>query len=247
MEVTVLKVVKELKLISVIRTLKEINQSKGFSLVEILVAMTLIVTVFTLLPIGNENPDRERLEDSINIVNRTVRFSVNESILRNVLVRIKFDLETAPIEYSIEYGSGPEIILPTPIDLEKLSYSERKAAEEKAAKFDNQFNPISEFTDGPQVLPEEVELYAVGTSYNPILITSGQASIYFYPSGERDSSLIIFSNSFGLSTLSIAPFEDRTYHQLIPYTKEEFARADGKMDSILETKAKEEFDKWLKD
>ena len=156
--------------------------------------MTLIVTVFTLLPIGNENPGRQKLEDSINVLNRAVRFSVNESILRNVLVRLKLNLESTPVEYSVEYGSGPELILPTAVDMDKLSYSEREAAGEKAKKFDSQFTAISEFTDGPSNLPEGIEVYAVGTSYNPILITSGQASIYFYPTGEKDSSLIILNN-----------------------------------------------------
>lgn len=238
------KVVKESMPISTATNSDKLSKNqKGFSIVEIMVALMLVAAIMILVPFSKEDSDRQMLEDSVNLINRTIRFSVNESILRNVLVRIKFDLETSPVEYSIEYGNGPEVILPKAVDTSRLSISEREAQEKQTEKFDNQFTPISEFTDGPQTLPEGVEMYAIGTSYNPILVTGGEASIFFYPTGEKDSSFLIMNNEIGMATLSVAPFEDRTYHEFIRFNEEQIDR----FDETIEDKSKEEFDKWLKD
>lgn len=222
---------------------KILKNPKGFSIVEIMVALMLVATVMTMVPFSSEDRDRQLLEDTVNLLNRTVRFSVNESILRNVLVRIKFNLETQPVEYSVEYGDGPEVILPGSIDESKLSYSEKEALAESQKKFDGKFTPITEFTDGPQTLPEGVEIFGIGTSYNPKLMNFGEASIYFYPTGEKDSSLIIINNEIGMGTLSIAPFENTTTHDFIRFTDEEIDR----FDETIEAKSKEEFEKWLKE
>lgn len=202
----------------------------------------LVAAVMIMVPFSNEDRDRQMLEDTVNLLNRTVRFSVNESILRNVLVRIKFNLESDPVEYTVEYGDGPEVILPGAVDESKLSFSEREALAESQKKFDGKFTPITEFTDGPQTLPEGVEIFAIGTSYNPQLMSLGEASIYFYPTGEKDSSLIIMNNEIAMGTLSISPFEDTTTHEFIRFTDEEIDR----FDETIETKAKEEFDEWLR-
>ncbi len=234
------KVVKELMPILAAKTS---NKQRGFSLIEILVAMSLMAAVFTLIPFDGDTTERKNLDESIGLLDRAVRFSVNEAILRNVIVRIKFKLATQPVEYSIEYGNAASIVLPETIDESRLSLSERELYDKQQDKFNSQFTPIQEFTDGLQTLPEYVELYAVASSYYPDLITSGEPAIYFYPTGERDNALLILNTAYEYATYSIAPFEDKTFSDRVDFAEEDL----DNLSYVLEQKASEEYEQWLKE
>lgn len=222
---------------------KEIlNNQSGFSLLEILIALVLVATVFTIMPFDGEGQQKKNLDESLLLLDRAVRFSVNEAVLRNVIVRLKFDLESSPMEYAIEYGNSAELVLPEAVDESRLSRREAEELEKRKSKFNNKFTPVTEFQDGKHTLPEYVSVYAVGTSYYPDLITEGEVSIYFYPSGERDSTLIILNTERNYSTYSIAPFEDKTFSEVKMFEQTD----QDNLSYVLEEKAKEEFDRWLK-
>lgn len=176
-------------------------------------------------------------------IGRASRFSVNESILRSAIVRIKFNLETNPAEYAVEYGKRANLVLPETQDLSRLSIKEREAEDENSKKFDNQFNPVPEFIDEPQQFPELVSFYGLGTTYYSSLITEGTPSIYFYPTGEKDSAIIFLYTPLEIAALEISPFEDtmrETYYKFTPAELENF-------DYSLESKAREIFEQWLRE
>lgn len=217
------------------------NQS-GFSLLEIIVALVLIVTIVTLVPFGGADQEHDQLKETMTKISRASRFSVNESILRSVIVRIKFDFEANPAEYSVEYGKKANLVLPETQDLSRLSIKEREAEDKNAKKFDNQFNPVTEFIDEPQQFPELVSFYGLGTTYYSSLITEGTPSIYFYPTGEKDSAIIFLHTPLEIAALEISPFEDimrETYYKFTPRELENF-------DNSLESKAREMFEQWLR-
>lgn len=205
--------------------------------------MVLIVAIFTMLPFSTEDQEHAALEDSIVKIERTVRFSVNEAILRNVIIRLKFDLNKEPISYIVEYGKKADLVLPEAKDLSRLSIRDREAELQVVKKFDGQFSPVDEFLDEKLELPEGIEIYGVGTTYYPSIVSDGEASIYFYPTGEKDSAIILLNNELELGTLSISPFEDKTEKDFYIFTETELQR----FDSSLESKAKEKFEQWLKD
>ena len=112
--VTISKIIKSNKL-----------GDKGFTIVEILIALSLVGLVFTLV-INTSGTQRQDLENSISKIERAVRFATNESILRNSIVRISIDLDASPQTYVIEYGQGADFVLPQSVDLSDLSISERE-------------------------------------------------------------------------------------------------------------------------
>ena len=205
--------------------------------------MVLVVAIFTMLPFSTEDQEHAALEESITKIERAVRFSVNEAILRNVIIRLKFDLSSEPVSYMVEFGKKADLVLPEAKDTSKLSLRDREAELKTVKKFDGQFTPVDEFSDEAQELPKGVEVYGLGTTYYPNIVTDGEASIYFYPTGEKDSAIILINNELELGTLSIAPFEDKTNKNFHLFTEAEQLR----FDSSLEDKAKEKFDKWLKE
>jgi prepilin-type N-terminal cleavage/methylation domain-containing protein len=225
--------------------LKEYNKNlgqHGFTIVEIMVALSLIVLIFTLIPTSSPEKDHATMQEAVDNIDRAVRFSNNESILRNAIVRIRFDLGTEPVEYLVEYGEGADLILEESKDLSKLSIKERARELAKSKKMDSQFVRVDEFVNENNKLPEGVSVYSIATTYYKNMITDGNASIYFYPTGERDSSIIIFNNGFELGTLIIPPFEQRTDDDYFPFSESELAN----LNDSLENKAKEVFDKWRK-
>lgn len=220
-----------------------LNNQQGFTLVEILIGLTLLVVILTLIPISLTGTDREKIQEAMTKVDRAVRFATDEAILRNSVVRIRFDLEKDPNEYFIEFGSGANIVLPEAKDLSELSIKDRERELEKAQKLDGQFNVVSEFEESNETFPEGISLYALGTTYYPELMVEGMVSLYFYPTGERDSALLIFNSIEEMATLSISPFESATFDNYYPFSQTEL----DNVDDTLENKSKELFEKWQKE
>lgn len=221
---------------------KLLSNQSGFSLLEIIVALVLIVVIVTLVPFGGADGEHDKLKETMTKIQRASRFSVNESILRNVIVRIKFNLDAMPAEYTIEYGKKADLVLPETQDLSRLSIKEREAIDESSKKFDNQFNPVTEFSDESKFFPDGIYFYGIGTTYYSSLLTEGSPSLYFYPTGERDSAIIFLYTPVEIAALEISPFEDtmrESYYTFSPAELENF-------NSSLESKAREIFEQWLR-
>lgn len=227
--------------ISVARTRKQ----EGFSLIEILVALTLIA-LGTILGINAFESDRQQLESTFQEMDRTIRYAVNEAITRNSIVRIRFNLEVPQdegMEFIVEYGDGADLVLPQAVDTSKMSIKEREEEVRRSKKLDNQFTPTSFFENGPKKLNENIRIYGIGSTYHNQLIIEGEPSLYFYPSGEKDSAIIILYTPDEMATLKVSPFEDRTYDDYYVFTQDEI----DFFDRTLESKSKELFLEWSKE
>ena len=225
---------------------KEFNKNlghKGFSLVEILMALMLLVVIFTLVPLGISDNEREDLEESMAKLDRALKFASSESVLRNKIVRIKFDLDKEPVEYSIEYGQSANIVLSEAKDLSKLSLKEREQEQKKAEKLDTQFLKTEEFEDSNEAFPENVYFAGIASDYYPDIMIEGSISLYFYPSGERDASLIIMHTQEEIGTLEIPSFEERTFDNYYPFSENDLVN----LEYAIESNTKDLVEKWRKD
>lgn len=235
-------------LTSVVKTYKRsahlrlLSTKGGFTIVEILIALVLVGVVFSIIPFSLTATEREKIQESLTKLDRAILYAANESILRNSIIRIKIEFDQNPVEYSIEFGESSRMILPQTKDTSKLSFKERELELEKVKKLDTQFAKIEEYRDSNETLPEGILLYGLGTTYALELITYGSASIYFYPNGERDGSIIIISSSEEISTLEVSPFEDITIDKYYPFSDSD----QHNLDYALEAKAKGIFEAWLK-
>lgn len=215
----------------------------GFTLVEIMVALMLVVLVFAIIPNQIGSDDHAKLEESIQEIDRAVRFSINESILRNSITRLYIDLDKEPQEYVVEYGNSANIVLPTLGDDDRMSIKEREQQKKIIKSLDAQFNRVDEFADETKKFPDGVSVQAIASSYINNLKKDGALAIYFYPTGEKDNTLIFLSTDQEISWIDIPPFENKTFVDFYTFTESELVN----LDISLDNKIKEIYDKWIKD
>lgn len=188
---------------------KLIKKSDGFSLIEILISLFLIALIFFAIPSSFTNSETQILGTTVDDFERAIRFSSQEAILRNSIVRLKIDLDKTPQEYSVEYGPKDAFVLPEFTDTTSQSLADEEVNKKKNTDLDSKFAKVPEFEDTSRPLDETVRIFGIATSYRNSLLKSSIASIYFYPSGERDSALIIMGTSIEIAALDIEPYSDK--------------------------------------
>jgi prepilin-type N-terminal cleavage/methylation domain-containing protein len=221
------------------------KRQEGFSLIEILVAL-LLMTLVMFFTISNPFSYHNDLSKALEGIERGVRFSVDEAALRNSMVRIHFFLDNEEQEYAIEYGPNDNFILP----LSPFKYSGvLSEKDEEARKLENDdlnknFNKVQEFKDENETLPSWVKVVGVGTPLYEELISDFEASLYIYPTGEKDNAIIIMGTDEELATLTIDAF---TMDIDIKYYPLNFEGDEEDLPEAQLDMAQEIFKSWLKD
>lgn len=201
--------------------------------------MALILTSFTMS--GGMFDPHQKLLEALDNIERSVRFSQDETVLRNRIVRIVLDGEADPNNLTVEYGPDKDFILPSAAFNEALAldtYSEDEL-EEKLKEVNSKFNKVMEFQEEPLEFDDDVKVIAVGTTLTNNLNMGGKSSIFFYPSGEKDGAFIVLANDEEFATLSIEPFTldfKRSFYTIEGTTIDEDFFAD---------KAEEFYKEWL--
>ncbi len=216
----------------------------GFSLIEILVTLFIIVLVFSLA--SNINfTNRHALEEALEKFERAVRFSQGESALRNAMVRIHFDLDKGPQTWSVEYGPDDRFVIP----IFKFSsdimtgLKEQEDYKRVVTTTNKSFNKIKEFQDKEESVPDSVKIIGIGSVLEKRLITQFETSIYFYPSGEKDDALIILATDNEIVALFIDAYGPNIKRQYIALEGVQDAEKEEKQDQL----AKEIFESWRKE
>lgn len=217
---------------------KQIKQS-GFTLVEVLVALLLVALIVLAWPSGDTGVHQE-LISTVDSVDKSLQFAANESILRNSVVRLRISLEKTPVEYTVEYGPSGNLPLPDMPEETVKSLAQEKSEQDKLALLDKQFTKVEEFEDVKVELSDEVTILGVGTSSMKKLITGGEASIYFYPTGEKDGALIFFSTTEEMAWLEVQPFltETNATYEIIN------TKRVAKLEDVLQTRMDEVYKEW---
>ncbi len=214
--------------------------TQGFSLIEILVALLLAALMFLAIPSGDSTQRHRELKTAVDNFDRAVRFAQNEAILRNAIVRLKIDLESTPVNYVVEYGPSGNVPIPESPDVSKMSVAERKIWGEQQKKFSSQFTPVEEFEDIKFEISEEVMVLGVGIGDQKGLIQEGTPTIYFYPTGEKDSALFFFGTIEEFAYLEVSPFLNKTKNYFEPLNTESVSR----IEDILQTKMTTIYREW---
>lgn len=215
----------------------------GFTIIEIMVALMLVVLIFSVIPIGGSDPDHEKLEETIYDFDRAIKFSINESILRNAVTRLIINMDSDPMEYAVEYGPSGNFVLPTQQDESRMSVAEREQQKKILKNVNAQFVRVEEFSEKTKKIPDGVTVAGVVSSYLNVIKKEGEVAIYFYPTGEKDNSLIFFSTEIEMAWLDIPPFENKTFVNYHTYGESELVNLEDSQDN----KMKEVYDEWLKD
>ena len=123
---------------------KSLNNDQGFTLIEILVALVLIVLVMSLA-LNSPLSSRSDLDKEVNSLERAIRFMSDEAALKNTVIRLHFLLDKEPQEYALEFGPSDSFILPPKPEFDtKVETKEEEDIKKKEAKNLNQkFNKIA--------------------------------------------------------------------------------------------------------
>jgi prepilin-type N-terminal cleavage/methylation domain-containing protein len=220
------------------------NSQTGFSIIEIMVAIVLVALVFLAIPTGDTTYLHRKLTSAVDDIDRAVRFASNESTLRNAVVRIKFDLEKSPVTFTVEYGSRGQIVVPEIEEAKELSLEELESKKKEREQFDSQFNPIEEFKDLSRPFSPEVSFLGLASINSKEIITEGQVSLYFFPTGEKDESLIFLAAGTEIGTIELDAFGEEVYPRYHTFNlgKDEF----DKLVNLRDNKMKEDYQQWLK-
>jgi hypothetical protein len=121
------------------------------------------------------------------------------------------------------------------------SLQEAKAEKEKQASLDRQFTKVEEFEDIKHDISADVTILGMATTTQKSLIKEGGANLYFYPTGEKDGGIIIFSTVEEIAYLEVAPFLNETNSVFEPLKTQSVA----KLEDILQTRMDEVYKQWL--
>ena len=192
------------------------GNNKGFTLIEMLVALLLVTIVLTVVS-GTSFSTRRNLDEALNDIERAVRFSVDEAALRNAMIRVRFKFDEDPQTWSVEFGPNGNFVLP-PIS---QAVSQSKSEEEKENKdlddLNKKFSKVREFQDSDREFPMGVRVVGIATTLTQAMLLDGDNSLYIYPTGEKDSAIIIVASDDEIASLKISPFTmdiEREYHEI---------------------------------
>jgi prepilin-type N-terminal cleavage/methylation domain-containing protein len=227
---------------STVKTSNILRSDQGFSLIEILVALALAVMVFLLIPSGDSTHKHRQLKSAIDDFDRAARFAANEAVLRNTVVRLRVSMDKQKVEYTVEYGPAGNLPLPDMPERTNLSLSEEKALLDKATALDRQFNKVPEFEDIKHEIHELVEVIGIASTSQKQLMQQGEASIYFYPTGDKDGALIFLATDEELAYLEIEPFLADTSNS---FESLNIGERVAKVEDIIQARVNEVYREWI--
>lgn len=185
----------------------------------------------------------QKLVDTVNNLERAARFAANEAVLRNRIVRLAIKLEGEEQTFTVQYGPDSSFVLPVQYltDTPEAGLLDEDQLAAKRKEVEKAFQNVQEFQEGPLEIEDLVTVVGAATSLTNSLQLSGQVSLFFYPSGEKDGAIIILGTEEEMATFEIAPFTmdfERNFYEI-----------DGDTGDILEfqiNKAKSFYEEWLK-
>lgn len=194
------------------------------------------------LALSNPFSSRNDLDPTVGDLQRAMRFMGDEAILRNSVLRIHFILNKEPQEYGVEYGPSDNFILPSKnfSDATVESKDEEDKKKKSLKDLNLKFNRVSEFAEKNFEIPSTIRIVGVANAQSEKLQTKGEVSLYAFPSGERDASIVIVASEDEMYTLKTNAFTPKIEKELQKITP-------GNTKDIYEAQvnlAKEIFEKW---
>lgn len=225
-----------------------LKHNRGFSLFEILIALTLTALILGVV-VTETGGERRALEEELNHIERVARYVSDEATLKNSVTRIYFDLEKNPKEYQVEEGPSGDFT----ISLDSLkeskgskSLKEEEGDEKRKKEFNRAFKLIAGLKEGKRQIEAPVYLIGVGSSLTNTFKSDGDPSLFFYPSGERDAGIVIFGTYQELAAIKFNPITGDFDREFITL-EESSSLNEEDLQELLLKKAAELYSRWLKE
>lgn len=215
------------------------HRQSGFTLIEILISMAL-ASLLLYMVAGTSFSSRRNLDDTIDNIERIIRFSSDEASLQNKFLRMGIDLDEFEQKFSLEIAQSNDFV----IDMDTaLNYDELTPEEQKKAKSEGRFTPLPEFNPEDFRPIGAVRIVAIGSTLTQKLHTTGNPYVYFYPTGEKDSVIIILATEDEMVALSTEPYSQVINREYISLKDVNFSSDD--YVEKLTNQASELYNEWL--
>lgn len=222
----------------------QLKNNHGFTLIEILVAMVLVVLVLSI-SLSSPFSSRNDLDKDVAAIERAIRFMSDEAALRNAVVRLHFLMDRDPQEYAVEYGPSDTFMLPSKAVFETATETKEEADKKKkeAKELNLKFNRVQEFQDRNTEMTSDIKVIGIGSIHSEKLQTTGEASLYTFPTGEKDEALVLIASDEDIISLAVDPYSPKINRRAYP-----LGAATGKDLAAKQLAlAREIFDKWQKE
>lgn len=221
------------------------NQS-GLALIEILVSSLLMVILLAALNIGSGSGDADLLDKELDNIDRAIRYAVNEAILQGSMARVKFHIDKIPNEFSVEIGPKDGFVLPEfpTAKSAQLSSEDRIARANLLKSVDQEFEPVDGLEESKIKIDDRIRLIGVGKANQGYLINDFNASIYLFPSGEKDDFIVLIGTDSEVGALIIEPYSANTRrsYQTLPEIEGEFTQ--DKLNELQDQAALDLYEEW---
>lgn len=202
------------------------DNQQGFTLIEILVALVLVGLIIGVA-ISDPFSQRKNLEEDLTQIERGLSYMNDEAALKNTVVRFRVLINKEPPEWAIEYGPSENFILPSQTEMGQATESSEEEAErkKKEEETNRNFSRISDFNESNNELKNNVRFVGIASRLTGKLQTSGEASIYAFPGGDRDEAIIMLATEEEIATLEVEAFSSkivRNFYSLKERKEEEF-------------------------
>jgi general secretion pathway protein H len=187
------------------------KNSKGFSLIEILIVLAIVgVTVALLSQRIGKNDGRE-IRKAVRVFAAQVRDLRNKARMRNSTFRLVINMPENTSEkqtYWVESANKDTLII---YDEDELKRRRDALSEEDKGKDPSGFTEDQELSKGgPQPLPQGLLFKSVEIAAQKKEYTVGRVYIHFFPEGRVEESVIHISDGVKLNwSLAIHPLTGR--------------------------------------
>lgn len=169
--------------------------SPGFTLLEILIAVAIMALAMGMALSTFGDPFTAQVKKETSHLVATIRYLYNEAAVKNSVRRLVLDIGNQ--QYWYEEG-GEEYFIDQDIKEEKI-WSKKKR-EKSELEEEGEEGEQSEFARGEEdvakkvILNKGVLLQEVYVSHQEGPLTEGKAYLYFFPHGQTEEALIVFTD-----------------------------------------------------
>jgi prepilin-type N-terminal cleavage/methylation domain-containing protein len=185
------------------------RDSRGFTLIEMLIVVLLIVLISALVIPGVSNYFQVSMNSAVRDIASAVKEASNSTMLTGRVYRIVYDLKKN--EYWAESGP-PNVVLDTQASKEKAERRKRfsRPADENTAP-SSDFSIDKTITRKKVSLPRGVEFEEVLNQQQKEPVKEGSAYTHFFPQGLTEQTIVHLKDSSGhKASLVIAPLAGKT-------------------------------------
>ena len=188
-----------------------ISNSKGLTLIEIIVVMA-IIAIFTVIALPRfQNKLSLHIKKHARMLSGTIRFLYTQAALKNVTYRLHYDF--ANQTYSVEKSS--DAVRLTSTDDSKTNWNDEGSLTQEK-KTGPKFTEDKELLKKPVQLQKSIKFKDIKTELSKDPITEGHAYTHFFPSGYVEQTRIRLESETGdIYTIIVEPLTGRA--KVYPY------------------------------